>query len=419
MRMTVEFHIAAALLCLIPSSHGEQPWSRFRGPNGEGRSQSATFPAQWDERNVLWKIEPMGEGVSSASIRNDRFVVTSANDDGTLRYVECRRLADGKLDWSYQTPFDTNPKHAKNRFAAATPTCEADGVYALFGSASRYVVLALDWTGQLRWQQDLGPFDSRHGCGASPILVDQFLVATQEQDGPSSVVALHRATGLVAWRVPRSATLAAYSTPAVVESEAGSQILVTSTAGMTALDPQTGATLWTESCFPDRCVGSPVIAGHLAIASCGGGGRGTRLVAVRTDAELAAGTSRIVWQETKTIPYCPTPLVVGDLLFFVTDQGIARCLKVSTGQELWTERVLSNTTSSAILVDDKVVAVAEDGNVVVLHAGPQPKILARNMLDDEFYSTPAMAGDRMILRGKHYLWCIGPTNDGLPQRASF
>lgn len=411
MRMAFLVFATVGVHCSTVFGWGDAPWARFRGPNGSGESQSALFPVEWHADHILWKVKPLGLGVSSASVWNDHFVITSSNEDGTRRWVECRRLADGELAWSYETPFDTNSKHAKNQYAAATPLCDSDGVYALFSSATRSAALAIDWNGALRWKEDLGPFESRHGAGASPILMGELLVVPLEQDGPSTIVALNRQTGELAWRTPRSATLAAYSTPIIVSSPSGEQLLATSTAGMTALEPRTGTLLWTESCFADRCVGSPIVAGDLAIASCGGGGRGTRLVAVRTEAELPEGSSRIAWEETKTIPYCPTPIVVGGLLFFVTDQGIARCMNAATGEEIWTERLLSNTTSSPVCVRDKIFALAEDGNGVVFSAKPELTILARNQVDDEFYSTPAISGDRMILRGSQYLWCIGPAKD--------
>lgn len=416
--------LAAALAAASASGGAEGDWSRFRGPNGAGLSDSEAFPAEWRAQNILWKTAPLGAGISSPSVWNERFVVTSSNPEGTVRRVECRRVADGGLEWAYETPFDANPKHGKNSYATATAACDELGPYAVLGSSTRFLLLALDWDGRKRWDLDLGPYESRHGCGASPILVADWVVAPKEADGPSEVVAVTRTTGEIAWRTPRDGTLAAYATPAVSPTPDGVEILVSSSAGLAGLDPRTGRTRWREACFPDRCVGSVVLGGGLAVASCGGGGKGRRLVAVRVGCGAAgasvdpdaADRSRLVWDQTRTVPYCPTPIAVGDYLFFVTDQGIARCLKLATGEEVWTERVLSNTSASPVCVGGRLFMIAEDGACVVLAAAPELKILARNAIEDQVLSTPAMAEDRMIVRGGEFLWCIGPDSGRVEAR---
>jgi outer membrane protein assembly factor BamB len=424
-RRWIAWSFAAGLAAASPSGASDGDWNRFRGPNGAGISDCASFPVEWRPENLLWKTPPLGPGISSPSVWGGRFVVTSSNPDGTVRRVECRTVADGGLVWNYETPFDANPKHGKNSYATATAACDERGAVAVFGSSTRFLVLALDWAGRKRWEVDLGPYESRHGCGASPILVGDWVVVPKEADGPSEVVAVTRAAGEIAWRTPRDGALAAYATPALNRTADGVEILVSSTAGLAGLDPRTGRIRWREACFPDRCVGSVVLGGGLAVASCGGGGKGRRLVALRVgsgapgevshagDAADANAplASRLVWDQTRTVPYCPTPIAVGDYLFFVTDQGIARCLKLATGEEVWTERVLSNTSASPVCVGGRIYLIAEDGACVVLAASPELKILARNAIEDQVLSTPAMAGQRMIVRGGEFLWCFGPRSD--------
>jgi outer membrane protein assembly factor BamB len=344
----------------------------------------------------------------SPSIWNDRLVITTSNQDGTKRRCHCFRIADGSSIWKYEIDFDSHPKHAKNSFATSTPACAEEGPYLLFGSTTHYSVIALDWSGTVRWTRDLGKYLSQHGAGSSPIIVGDNLIVTYEQDGPSSVVALDRKTGREVWKTERDTNLAAYATPIVVTDTEGSQIIVSSKAGLASLDPVTGQTLWSEPCFAARCVGSPTAAGTNILASCGEGGRGLKLVCLNTHRTLSAGESRILWELTKTIPYCPTSVVVQNLVFMLLDNGVARCIKADTGEEVWTERLLSKVTSSPIQVGGRIVAVSETGQVAIFAAEEKFHLLGQGQLDDEFLATPAMAGDRMLLRGRHFLWCIGP-----------
>ena len=93
------------------------------------------------------------------------------------------------------------------------------------------------------------------------------------------------------------------------------------------------------------------------------------------------------------------------------DNGVARCIRAETGEEVWTERLVSKVTSSPVHVGGRIVAVSETGQVAIFAAEPKFQLLGKSQIDDEFLSTPAMAGDRMILRGRHFLWCLGPASD--------
>lgn len=400
------------LLAFTSILRAETPhWSQFRGGNGSASSNSTLFPSIWSERNILWKLPIDGLGISSPSIWGDRFVITTANQDGTKRQCHCFKTEDGSEVWNYEVDFDSHPKHAKNSFATATPACAEEGPYLLFGSTTHYSVIALDWKGLIRWTRDLGKYVSQHGAGSSPIIIGDELIVTYEQDGPSSVVALDRKTGEEKWKAERKTDLAAYATPIVVKTGNTEQIIVSSKAGLASLDPKTGRTLWSESCFQARCVGSPTAAGTNILATCGEGGRGIRLVCLKTDPKLPDGEPRLAWDLTKTIPYCPTSVVVNGLVFMLLDNGVARCVSARDGSEVWTERLLSKVTSSPVHVGGRIVAVGETGDVATFAASNKFELLGRYQLDDEFLATPAMVGDRMILRGRHFLWCIGPEKD--------
>ena len=82
----------------------------------------------------------------------------------------------------------------------------------------------------------------------------------------------------------------------------------------------------------------PVFAQGLFFASCGSGGRGSRLVAIRPPSNPAQ-SPQVEYVLKKNVPYVPTPLPFEDMLFLISDGGIASCLKTATGEVLWRQSV--------------------------------------------------------------------------------
>jgi outer membrane protein assembly factor BamB len=405
-------------LCLVglvlgrPAGGAElAEWSQFRGPQNSGRSGVEDFPLQWTEQTILWKVETGGAGDSSVSVWGDACFYLTSNGDGTIRRVVSRRISDGGLAWEYSLDFDTHPKHAKNSYATATVATGPEGVYATFGSPTRMVLLALELEGKKRWLADLGPFVSQHGPGASPILVGKNVVLPIEQDGPSRVVALDRQTGETSWSSDRSGKLAAYATPLFVPDDQGGQVVVSSIAGVSGLDATTGQVLWEENCFADRCVSSPILlelgGERLVLAGSGKGGKGNRVVAIDVARSSTVKEARLRWDLTKTIPYCPTPLVLGGTVYFALDSGIARAVRATDGEEIWTERACDKVTASPIELGGAVLMVSETGECVFLADQGTFEVKGRYQLDDEFLATPAVGQGRLFLRGQKFLWCIG------------
>jgi outer membrane protein assembly factor BamB len=403
--------IAGVYVMALAGGWSDPEWSQFRGSAGAGRSGVATFPTEWTEKNVLWKVEIGGPGDSSASVRGELCYLLRSNADGTKRFVQCRRISDGEMVWEFGLDFDTHPKHQKNSYATSTVATAEEGIYASFGSPTRFVVVALDPAGKQRWIAELGPFVSQHGPGASPIVVGENVVIPIEQDGPSRIVALRRSNGEIAWSSPRGGNLTAYATPLFVPDEKGGQIIVSSTASVSAIDATSGEMIWEEKCFADRCVSSPILLEvgneRAVMAGSGKGGKGSRIVAFHLARQLPTGEPRLRWDLTKTIPYCPTPISFDGAIYCALDSGIARCLNATDGGEIWTERVCDKVTASPIELGGNILIVSETGECVWLAAKKSFEVLGRYQLDDEFLATPAFGGGRLLLRGQKYLWCIG------------
>jgi outer membrane protein assembly factor BamB len=401
------------LVCLAAqaSAAGAQEWTRFRGPNGAGQSDAASIPATWTESDTLWKAALPGKGNSSPVLWGDQVFVTSANPDDGTRHVLCLTAADGKLLWRQDFPSRTHPIHQLNTLASSTPTVDARRVYCAWSTPEEFTVVALAHDGALEWRAKLGPFASQHGFGTSPILFDDLVIITNDQDADSFLIALEAASGATRWKVPRKHLAeqnTCYSTPCIYRPPGGApELIVCSRAhGITSIDPRSGETNWEAPVLERRAVSSPVVVDGMIMATCGEGSGNNNVVAVRPYAD--GDEPRLAYQIDRTsAPYVPTPVAKGNLAFLWGDRGIVTCIDAVTGKIHWRERVGGNYFGSPVRVGERLYCISAEGDVVTLAASDRFELLGRSPLGETSRATPAVAGGRMFLRTESHLIAVG------------
>lgn len=261
-----------------------------------------------------------------------------------------------------------------------------------------------------KWEQDLGPYASQHGGGNSPILYRDRVIVANEQDGESFLVALDAATGKTRWKTPRKTAEAAYATPCVYEDADGTPALIFASHahGIYAVDPEGGTVLWEcAEAFDKRVVTSPVLASGLIFASCGSGGGGNYVVAVRPGDAKGSKKPAVAYTIRKSAPYVPASIGVGALLFLWGDDGVVSCVKAASGEVQWQERLGKRFFSSPVFADGRLFCISTTGEVAVIRAADHFELLARNPLGETAHSTPAISGGRMYLHTLKHLLSIG------------
>jgi outer membrane protein assembly factor BamB len=416
-----------SLLCLASWVWGApEEWDRFRGPNGSGLSDATTVPTTWTEDDYNWKVELPGVGHSSPVICGQRLYLTCADANTAERRIICLSTVDGSTVWRRDFPSHTFAQHRDNGYATATPAVDSRGVVVTWATSEDVTLLALSYDGSELWRRSLGPFIGPHGAASSPIIVDDLVVLANEQEdykalarvmgredpngiaGESFILAVNRMTGETMWQVPRKSTLAPYSTPCIYRPDGGAtEIIFSSTShGITALDAASGKVSWeVTDVFDDRCVSSPIVAAGLVLASYGHGTGGALCLAVRPGSPDSKPS--IAYEVKHSVPLVPTPLVVGQRLFFWGDNGIISCLNVSTGKLIWRERVEGDFFGSPVCVADRLYCAAKNGDVVVLAVADACQELARVSLGEPSFATPAVADGVMYLRTASHLYSLG------------
>lgn len=406
--------LAAGLLGLAEPGFAQE-WTRFRGPNGSGESETK-IPAKWEDGDYNWAIKLPGYGISSPSLWDHFLFILSADPETAKRYVLCYDADTGVEIWKREFESTFHHVHKMSSFASSTPAVDDERVYVAWSAPESLTLMAFTHTGDLVWKKDLGPWLGQHGFGTSPILFEDLLFLSNTQElkdkdkatgipPESSLMAFDRRTGEQRWRIPRKTDSVTYSVPAIFEPKEGPpQLVNTSTgSGMYAVDPHTGKEIWSTVVFNKRTVSSPVIRGNLIFGSNGSGGGGNYVAAVRTDGKQA----ELAYQVDTQAPYVPTVVARGDLLFLIGDAGVATCLDIPTGEVHWRERIGGNYQGSPVRAADKIYAVSVDGEVVVLAADKKFEELGRVALPEGSRSTPAIARGQLYIRTFSRLMSIG------------
>jgi outer membrane protein assembly factor BamB len=400
------------ILGFVLSAPASDPqWTRFRGPNGCGIGQ-AQIPITWTERDYRWRVGLPGFGFSSPVVWNDRLYLTSTNEEETRLSILSLSTADGSIVWNRPFPVKPHPKYKANCNASATPALDRDRLYIAWATPDEHVVLALDRRqGTELWRRDLGPFVAEDGFGSSPILAGDVVIVANDQDegGKSSIVALDRATGKTCWTIPRESKKAIFSTPCLFETPgARPQVILLSRAhGVTSLDPASGVKNWELGVFEMRTTGSPLVAGGLIFGTNGGGTNGKYLVAVRPGIPENKVQPEVLYRINEAVPYVPTPVDKWPLVFMVTDRGVATCFDGPTGKIHWRQRLGGDWLSSPVRVGDRIYAIANSGEMVVLAATEKFQLLARFNLGEKSHSTPTVADGVMYLRTLSHVMALG------------
>ncbi|MEO6245870.1 MAG: PQQ-binding-like beta-propeller repeat protein, partial [Opitutaceae bacterium] len=391
----VVFSLLAALS--VGALAQAQEWTRFRGPNGTGISPAKNVPVTWTEQDFAWRVPIAGASHSQPVIWGDKLFLMTATDGGNTRTLLCLDKREGRELWAKSHTQPTHrPGNKNSGYANGSAVVDAQRVITLFVSAEHYWVRAFDHAGKELWARDLGPFLSQHGHGASPMIFENTVIVANDQDGPSFVVALDLKTGAEVWKSPRGAgrnpnIAAAYCTPVTHTRADGSiELLLTSQShGVSSLNPRTGAPNWEAPVYDKRMVASPIVAGDLAIGTCGSGaGSANYLTAIKLGGQGDVSKTNVAYTLKRATPYVPTPLYQNGRLYLISDAGFASAIEAATGREIWSERLRAEFFASPVMIDGKIYCPSTKGEMLVIAAGDEFKELARNPLGEGTHSTP-------------------------------
>ncbi len=301
------------------------------------------------------------------------------------------------------------PIHGMNSYASPTPTGNDRLIVCHFGSLGTVAVDRV--TGEILWKK-VFPVEDITGPGSSPILHENLVIIANDGADEQAVFALHQQNGEMVWKAPRPPMQVhdkqfrrAFSTPVIVNFNGEKQLLSATAQWMVSYNPDSGSENW-------RCriadgyslVPQPAYAdGTVYVAT---GFMKPELWAIRIDGSSDVGETHVVWKSSRQAPELASPIIVDDALYTVSSRGILSCLARSTGEVRWQQRLSGTFVASPVYVDGKIFIVNQSGVTYVVQPGDKYVELGRNETFGETQATPAITGDRLLIRTDPILYSI-------------
>jgi outer membrane protein assembly factor BamB len=418
---------------MIACRHLRADWPEFRGPFGNGHvtaqgdDEPVNLPLTWSEtENVRWKTAIPHRGWSTPVVLGGQVWLTTATEDGHEFFVLCIDAESGDVLHNKKLFHCEEPEplgNAVNSYATPSPAIEPGRVYVHFGS---YGTACLDTvSGEVLWLRDDLPCRHYRGPSSSVVLFENLVILTFDGADLQYVTALDKATGSTVWRTDRDVEWndqdvtgpsakqilegdhrKAHSTPLVITDNVGQpQMLSGGAKAAFSYDPRTGHELWRIE-FDDFSI-APRPLYRDGVAYMVTGITHPEMWAVRVDGRgNLTHTDHVLWRQKSGVSKTASPLLVDDLIYMISDDGVVNCIDAATGERVWQKRIGGRIAASPIYGDGRIYFCDQDGKTTVIKPGRQLEVLATNMLDDGCLASPAVDGPSLFLRTKTYLYRI-------------
>ncbi|MEL7499337.1 MAG: PQQ-binding-like beta-propeller repeat protein [Planctomycetota bacterium] len=382
-------------------------------------------------------------------------------DQVTLKYfLVCLDLNTGKEQWKKQF-FQGNPpggRHRKNSFASETPTTDGKHVFVYIGNLGLF---AFDLDGNKKWNTilDAKPVYMEFGTGSSPVVCNGNVIVVNDNEEESFIAAYHPETGKEVWKTKRSVgpnypsamPKSGWATPFIWKNELRTEIVTVQPGSAVSYDVD-GNELWRlKGCTPAPAASSFAYNGQLYL----NGGKGSPIFAIQpgakgeltlkktsTSSDQADASSAnsddedssepksksseekqldavqpdnqekeslITWQRPRAGTYIPTPVIYDGGVYVIQDNGILQRLDAETGNQSYKERLKdkgADFTTSPWAYNGKVFFHSEQGDTYVVEAGEEFKLVRVNQLGEFSMASPAIVGNRLLLRTQNAIYCI-------------
>ena len=394
---------------LPPAAPGADDWPWWRGPgcdNVARADQNKKPPLEWAaDKNILWRVTLGGKGYGTPCVWGDRIFLAAGDKAKQTIVMLCLDRRTGKEKWRTEVHRGKLPKvHKDNSYASGMVACDGERVFFAYQTVDAIRMVALDVEGKLIWDEEVSKYSTVQGHSASPAIYKSAVIMTADYKGAARLVALHRKTGKVIWRVARPGDNESYASPLVARVAGRDQLFIIGPNKTRSYDPGCGELLWICD-GPAQFDAATVGIGADVVYSTGGHPE-KALLAIRADGNGDVTDTHLRWKSDRKAGYVPSPLVGGAFVYAVADKGLMRCYDAAGGEVVWERHLHAPVYSSPVLVGERIYLFDRKGKGFVMRAGGTFEMLAENTLDDGAFATPAIVGGRIYLRTLGDFYCI-------------
>ncbi|MBS1811073.1 MAG: PQQ-binding-like beta-propeller repeat protein [Acidobacteria bacterium] len=459
-----QISLVGALLLIVSTAHGQDiAWPQFRGPDANPVGKHARLAERWSKtENVEWAQAIPGRGWSSPIVTGNKVFVTTVTTEGkskppqigteysneyvaelqkqglsmdkviervTERDIElpnevklhyflyCLNLKSGKVEWQkeFYTGQPPGGRHRKNSFSSESPVTDGKLVYVYVANLG---VWAFDLKGKPVWSTSLeaNPVYLDFGTGSSPALVNNLLVIVNDNEKQQFIAAYDKQTGKQVWRTNREigpkGRRSGWATPFVWRHALRTEIVAVGPEVVVSYDLG-GQELWRMSGMSAVPIPMPFAYDGLLYID---GGRGAMLIALRPGAKGDISLKKdetsnefVAWSQARAGTYLPSPVAYEGGIYALTETGILSRFDAKTGKLTYKTRIdpaATAFTTSPWAYNGKLFCLSEEGQTFVIAAGETFKLLHVNELNDMAQASPAIVGERLLLRTEQHLYSI-------------
>jgi outer membrane protein assembly factor BamB len=421
MKNSTLFLLALSQIVMLSNllySESIRDWPEWRGPGAGGSISDGSFPSQLSEAEIAWKTELPGKGTSTPIVFDQRIFLTAPIDgmDSVLSFN-----AQGSQLWATTFGPEDPGKHANASGSNSSPVTDGHGIFVYFKSGT---LASLDMDGTVRWQRSItdqfGKEKMFWDYGSSPVLTKQHVILVRMHDGDSWLAAFDKVTGELAWKADRNYSTPVendqcYTTPIVFEHQGRESILVWGAEHVTVHDASDGKLVWSCGGFNPEgnrlwpAIASPVIINDVAVVAHGRADRqDPRLHGVHLTGQGDVSKSARLWSRQDVGTFVPTPVVIGNNVIILGDQGEVECLDPRTGKTIWQERLPKHRAKyyASPLVAGSLLYTAREDGVVFVSEIDNLQLHFRSQIDlgQSVIGSPIPFGNGLLIRGENHLF---------------
>jgi len=410
------------------------------------------IPTTWDvktKKNVKWEADLGSQSYGNPIVAGGQVYVGTNNENmkdpavkGDKGVLMAFKESDGQFLW--QDVNDKLPSGRANDWpfqgVCSSPLVEGDRLYYV---TNRCEIRCLDTHGdgnkhsKLIWKFDMMEevgSEPHNMSNSSPVSYgDLIYVSTANGQDEShvhipspkapAIIAVNKNTGKLVWEdnsVGDRILHGQWSSAAVGKIGDVVQVVIGQGDGwVRGYEAVSGKKLWEfdlnpkDSVWPktrNEVISTPVIYDNRVFIANGqdpehGEGVG-HLYAIDATKRGDITDSGRLWHYDKIRRSISTGAIYNGLLFYSDFSGFLHCLDVNTGKPYWVHDMLAAIWSSPMVIDGKVYLADEDGDVAVLEASKEKKVISTNNMGSAVYMTPVPANGILFLGNRNQLFAL-------------